>query len=40
MMQTLSLYALLIWFIWGLFMALGWTLGAWIMARILSRFGG
>lgn len=28
--------ALLVWFVWGFFMALGWTLGAWIMGLILG----
>jgi hypothetical protein len=28
--------ALLVWFVWGLFMALGWVLGTWIMEWLLG----
>lgn len=29
-------YAVLVWFLWGFFMALGWALGTWIMAQLLG----
>lgn len=38
MITTISANALLVWFIWGFFMALGWTLGAWIMSKLLAMF--
>lgn len=36
MTQTLSTNALLVWFVWGFFMSLGWTLAAWLLGRVLS----
>ena len=36
MIPAISANALLIWFVWGLLMGLGWTLGAWIMSRLLG----
>lgn len=33
---TITVYALLTWFLWGFFMALGWALGTWIMNRLLG----
>lgn len=35
MAATLSLWTILVWFVWGFFMALGWTLGAWLMSKVL-----
>lgn len=36
--MTLSLWMLLIWFVWGFFMGIGWTVGTWLVTRlILSR---
>lgn len=40
MIQVISANALLVWFVWGFFMALGWTLGAWAMSRIITMCGG
>jgi len=35
----LTLMGILIWFLWGFFMGIGWTLGAWLITRLLlSRF--
>jgi hypothetical protein len=28
--------ALLVWFVWGVFMALGWVLGTWLMELLLG----
>ena len=39
MIQTISAYTILVWFIWGFFMALGWTLGAWLMGKLLAVLG-
>jgi hypothetical protein len=36
MFQVISANALLVWFVWGFFMALGWALGTWIMERLLG----
>lgn len=35
-LPTISAHALLVWFLWGLFMALGWALGVVIMEWLLS----
>jgi hypothetical protein len=32
----LTIYVVLVWFLWGLFMALGWVLGTWIMNQVLA----
>lgn len=40
MTQTISANALLIWFIWGIFMGFGWTLGSWAMSKLLTAIGG
>lgn len=37
MIMTITPNALLVWFVWGFFMGLGWTLGSWLMSRLLSR---
>lgn len=37
MVPVLSANALLVWFVWGFFMGLGWTLAAWLLGRLLSR---
>jgi len=34
MVPEISANALLVWFVWGFFMALGWALGTWAMARL------
>lgn len=39
MLTTITLTSIAVWFVWGFFMALGWTLGSWIMSRILSNIG-
>lgn len=31
---------ILTWFIWGLAMSIGWTLGAWATTRVLGKLGG
>ncbi len=33
---AITLYAVLVWFLWGFFMALGWVLGTWIMGQVVS----
>lgn len=37
MEATISLNALLVWFVWGLFMGMGWTVAAWLVSRLLSK---
>jgi hypothetical protein len=34
MVPVISANALLVWFVWGFFMSLGWALGTWVMARL------
>lgn len=36
MVPAISANALLIWFLWGLFMALGWVLGTVVMESLLG----
>lgn len=35
MAATISLNAILIWFVWEFFMGLGWTLAAWLLGKVL-----
>ncbi len=37
MPNDITLHAVEVWFVWGLVMSLGWTLGSWLLGRILSR---
>lgn len=39
MFTTITLTALIVWFVWGFFMALGWTLGSWLMSKVLQAIG-
>jgi hypothetical protein len=34
--EKISANAILVWFLWGLFMGMGWTIGAWIIGRLLA----
>jgi hypothetical protein len=36
MFPEVSANALLVWFVWGFMMAMGWALGTWIMGRLLG----
>jgi hypothetical protein len=36
MFPEVTANALLVWFVWGFFMAMGWVLGTWIMERLLG----
>ena len=38
-MTEITVHAVAIWFTWGLVMGIGWTLGSWLIGRILSYFG-
>jgi hypothetical protein len=33
---AITIYVVLVWFLWGFFMAIGWVLGSWIMNQILG----
>lgn len=33
--MTISLIQILVWFLWGFFMGMGWTIGAWLINRLL-----
>jgi hypothetical protein len=33
---AITIYVVLVWFLWGFFMAIGWALGTWIMGQILA----
>jgi len=33
---AITVYVVLVWLLWGFFMAIGWGLGTWIMTQILS----
>jgi hypothetical protein len=32
----ITIYAVLVWLLWGFFMAIGWALGTWVMDQILG----
>jgi hypothetical protein len=32
----LGIYVILVWFLWGFFMAIGWVLGTWIANQIIG----
>jgi hypothetical protein len=36
MFEVISANAIFVWFVWGIFMAMGWALGTWIMGRLLG----
>jgi hypothetical protein len=36
MFEAISANSIIVWFVWGFFMALGWALGAWVMGRLLG----
>jgi hypothetical protein len=35
MMMTLTLYSVLVWFVWGFVMGAGWTIAAWLLGKVL-----
>lgn len=35
MMQTISIYSIALWFVWGFFMGLGWAVACWLAGKIL-----
>jgi hypothetical protein len=37
MAATISLEMFLVWFVWGFFMGLGWTLASWLLNRLLAK---
>jgi hypothetical protein len=36
MFEVISANSILVWFVWGFIMALGWTLGAWAIEHLLG----
>jgi uncharacterized membrane protein YccF (DUF307 family) len=34
---TISIESILLWFVGGFFLGLGWTLGAWVISRTVGR---
>jgi hypothetical protein len=36
MFETITANSILVWFIWGFFMALGWALGTYVMDLLLG----
>jgi hypothetical protein len=36
MFEVISANSIIVWFVWGFFMALGWALGTWVMTGILG----
>jgi hypothetical protein len=39
MVPAISANSLLVWFVWGMFMALGWVLGTFVMEWLLGFLG-
>jgi hypothetical protein len=33
---SITIYVVLVWILWGFFMAIGWVLGTWIVNQILN----
>lgn len=33
---AITLYVILVWFLWGFFMAIGWVLGSWIANQLIG----
>jgi hypothetical protein len=33
---AITLYVVLVWFLWGFFMAVGWVLGSWIANQLIG----
>jgi len=33
---AITLYVVLVWFLWGFFMALGWAVGTWIAGQLIG----
>jgi hypothetical protein len=33
---AITLYVVLVWFLWGFFMGLGWAIGTWIAGQLLG----
>jgi hypothetical protein len=33
---AITIYVVLVWLLWGFFMAIGWALGTWIMGQVLD----
>lgn len=38
-MEAISAAGILTWFLWGLFMGAGWSVGAWAVGKILVAIG-
>lgn len=38
MFQAVSANAILVWFLWGFFMGLGWVIATWLFDRLMSRW--
>lgn len=36
LIPAITIYAVLVWFLWGFFMAIGWVLGTWIINQIID----
>jgi hypothetical protein len=36
----ITIYVVLVWFLWRFFIAIGWVLGTWIINQVLAEFGG
>jgi hypothetical protein len=33
---AITIYVVLVWFLWGFFMGLGWALGTWIAGQLIG----
>jgi len=38
MYEAITANSIIVWFVWGFFMSLGWGLGAWVIERVLGYF--
>lgn len=37
MTPAITMDSWLVWFLWGFFMSIGWTVGSWLINKLLSR---
>jgi hypothetical protein len=34
-MMTLTLWSIVVWFVWGFFMGAGWWIAQWLLAKVI-----
>lgn len=39
-MTTITVYACLLWLVWGICMGFGWAFGSWLFSKIMAALNG